>query len=179
VALLDFILFAIKNFDLQRRLNALKTWCSRNFIVINMIKTIVMIYGRAPENLEFKQGATTLAIKFQEKYAGMHFRTDTRNMFEDHYKAKAGTARYCAHRIMGIEDYTGRLTPKEPKTLYMARVDCHLIHGCEASPDSEDKHVKELCAVHVDFLLHVLNVHSQSRQRGRRWGHRCRRRRSA
>jgi hypothetical protein len=48
-----------------------------------------MIYGRAPENLAFKLGETTLTVKVQEKYVGMHFRTDTRNMFEEHYKAKA------------------------------------------------------------------------------------------
>ncbi|KAJ7846466.1 hypothetical protein B0H13DRAFT_2407849 [Mycena leptocephala] len=83
-------------------------------------------------------------------------------MFEDHYKAKASTARYCAHRIMGIEDSTGRLTPKELKTLYMARVDYHLIHGCEVPPDSEDKHIKQLCAVQVDVLRQMTNVHSQS-----------------
>ncbi|KAJ6481604.1 hypothetical protein DFH09DRAFT_950531 [Mycena vulgaris] len=44
----------------------------------------------------------------------------------------------------------------------MARVDCHLIHGCEVSPDSEDVHVKQLCAVQIDFLRQVLNVHSHS-----------------
>jgi hypothetical protein len=83
-------------------------------------------------------------------------------MFEDHYKAKASTARYCAHKILGIEDAAGRLTPKEFKTLYMARVDCHLIHGCEVSPDSDDVHVKELCAVQTDFLRQVLNINSHS-----------------
>ncbi|KAJ7454636.1 hypothetical protein B0H11DRAFT_1654427, partial [Mycena galericulata] len=62
----------------------------------------------------------------------------------------------------GIEDSTGRLTPKQFKDLYMARVDCHLIHGCEVSPDCEDVHVKELCAIQVDFLRQVLNVHSHS-----------------
>jgi hypothetical protein len=86
-----------------------------------MIKTVIMIFGPAPANLVFKLGETTPAVKSQAKYVGMNFPTDTRNMFEDHYKAKASTARYCVHRMMGIEDSTGRLTPKELKTLYMAR----------------------------------------------------------
>jgi hypothetical protein len=43
---------------------------------------------------------------------------------------------------MAVEDMTGRLTLKEVKELYMARVDCHLIHGCEIMPDSEDIHLK-------------------------------------
>ncbi|KAJ7038524.1 hypothetical protein C8F04DRAFT_1179543 [Mycena alexandri] len=53
------------------------------------------------------------------------------------------------HRIMGIEDSAGCLTSKEFKDLYMARVDCHLIHGCEVPPDSEDSHVKELEAIQL------------------------------
>jgi hypothetical protein len=117
-----------------------------------------MIFGATPANLVFKVGETALTVTTEEKYVGMHFRMDTRNMFEAHYKAKASTARYCVHKIMGIEDWTGRLTPKELKTLYMARVDCHLIHGCEVCPDSEEIHVKELCAIQVDFLRQMLNV---------------------
>jgi hypothetical protein len=79
-------------------------------------------------------------------------------MFSDHYKAKARTARY--YRIMAIEDMTGRLTPKELKQLYMARVDC--LHACEISPDSEDLHVKQLCKVQVSFIRQMLNLHRRS-----------------
>ncbi|KAF7344870.1 RNA-directed DNA polymerase from mobile element jockey [Mycena venus] len=159
----DILLISLSAAGLQRRLNALGTWCSKNFIVVNKIKTIIMIFGPAPTSgLQFHLGANTLAIKVEEKYVGMNFNTSTRNMFADHYKAKASTARYCAHRIMGIEDSAGRLTPKQFKDLYMARVDCHLIHGCKVSPDCEDVHVKQLCAIQVDFLQQVLNVHSQS-----------------
>jgi hypothetical protein len=118
----NILLISLSAVGFQRRPNALSTWCSLNFIVVNMIKTIIMIFSPAPANLAFKLGETTLAVKIQEKYVGMNFRTDTRNMFEDHYKAKASTARYCAHRIMRIEDSTGRLTPKELKTLYTARL---------------------------------------------------------
>ena len=81
----------------------------------------------------------------------MNMNTETRNMFADHYALKAQTARYCGHRIMAIEDMTGRLTPKELKELYMARVDCHLIHGCEISPDSEDVHVNQLAKFKFGF----------------------------
>ncbi|KAF8137938.1 hypothetical protein K438DRAFT_1494664, partial [Mycena galopus ATCC 62051] len=56
----------------------------------------------------------------------------------------------------------GRLTPKEYKQLYMSRVDCHLIHGCEISPDCDDVHVKQLCDIQVSFLRQILNLHSHS-----------------
>jgi hypothetical protein len=158
----DILLISTSAAGLQRRLNTLAEWCSKNFIVVNMIKTVIMIFGPSPVDLQFHLGANVLSIKVREEYVGMNINTTTRNMFEDHYKAKASTARYCAHRIMGIEDSAGRLTPEQFKVLYMARVDCHLIHGCEVSPDSEDIHVKELCTVQINLLRQMLNVHSHS-----------------
>ena len=63
---------------------------------------------------------------------------------------------------MAIKDMTGRLTPRELKQLYMARVNCHLIHGCEIAPDSEDVHVKQLMTVQVSFIRQMLNLHRRS-----------------
>ena len=102
-------------------------------------------------------GNTQLRIEIEEEYVGVTFRTDTQNMFSAHYKAKARTARYCGHRIMAVEDMTGRLTPKELKELYMARVDCRLTHACEIMPDSEDIGVKLLSKVEVSFIRNMLN----------------------
>ncbi|KAJ7262647.1 hypothetical protein B0H12DRAFT_1269863 [Mycena haematopus] len=144
----DVLLISLSARGLRAKLKTLQEWCAINLILINMLKTVILIFGTTstPPPV-FMLGATMLKIVTEEKYVGVNFHTDTQNMFEDHYKAKAGTARYCAHRIMAIEDKTGRLTPRELKTLYMARVDCHLTHGCEISPDCEDVHVKHLCDV--------------------------------
>jgi hypothetical protein len=128
-----------------------------------MLKTVILIFGSVPYPPPvFKLGDQVLTITDEEKYVGVNFRTDTQNILQAHYKAKAGTARYCVHRIMAIEDSTGRLTPKELKMLYLARVDCHLTHGCEISPDCEDVHVKQLCDVQIRFLRQILNVHGRS-----------------
>ncbi|KAF8074085.1 hypothetical protein FPV67DRAFT_1409896, partial [Lyophyllum atratum] len=78
------------------------------------------------------------------------------------YILKAGTARYCGHRIFAIEDKNGSLTPKELKQLYMTRVDCHSIQGCDISPDVEDVHVKKLREVQVSFLRRMLNLCKKS-----------------
>jgi hypothetical protein len=63
---------------------------------------------------------------------------------------------------MAVEDKTGRLAPRELKMLCMARVDCHLTHGCEISPDCEDVHVKQLCEVQISFIRQMLNLHGRS-----------------
>ena len=162
----DLLLVSLSARGLQGKLYTLEKWCARNFILINLIKTIILIfrYGKSPLPLlpVFMLGKTVLKIKAEEKYVGVTFRTDTKNMLAAHYKAKARTARYCGHRIMAIEDMTGRLTPKELKELYMARVDCHLIHGCEISPDCEDVHVAQLSKVQVRFIRQMLNLHPRS-----------------
>jgi hypothetical protein len=132
---------------------------------VNFIKTIIVTLILGSQLLpapKFHLGSTQLAIEAEEKYVGVNLRVDTRNIFADHYKAKARIARYCGHLTLAIEDMAGRLTPKELKQLYMARVDCHLIHACEISPDSEDVHVKHLGKVQISFLHEMPNLHSRS-----------------
>jgi hypothetical protein len=44
----DILLFSLSARGLQAKLNTLERWCSRNFILINMIKTIIPINGKVP-----------------------------------------------------------------------------------------------------------------------------------
>ncbi|KAJ6501158.1 hypothetical protein C8R47DRAFT_970601, partial [Mycena vitilis] len=159
----DLLIVPLSVRGLQAKLSTLGYWRAKNFILVNLIKTIILIYGAllSPPPT-FHLGLTQISVTSEEKYVGVNLRTDTRNMFADHYKAKARTARYCGHRIFAIEDMTGGLTQKELKPLLMGRVDCHLTHGCEISPDSEDVHVKQLCKVQVTFIRRMLNLHRRS-----------------
>jgi hypothetical protein len=101
------------------RLNALaEWWCSRNFIIVNMIKTVILIFGKAPAGLQFRLGANNLVIVTKVMSVGMTFRTEQGRCLK--YKA----SKYS--EILGTQD-------------------CHLIHGCEVCPDSEVAHVKDLC----------------------------------
>ncbi|GLB35658.1 hypothetical protein LshimejAT787_0212230 [Lyophyllum shimeji] len=159
----DILLISRTAEGLSRKLSSLEHWCSRNFIQINLIKTVILIFGKLPTPFpQFYLGGSALTVKNTEKYVGITIRTDSRNPFEDHYTTKAGTARYCGHRIVAIEDRTGRLMPKELKQLYTARVDCHLIQGCEITPDVDDVHVNKLCDVQVSFIRQMLNLHKRS-----------------
>jgi hypothetical protein len=73
----DILLISLSPEGLQRRLNALDAWCAQNFIRVNMTKTIILIFGRAPANVQFHLGVNIPNIKVWEKYVGMNFRTDT------------------------------------------------------------------------------------------------------
>ncbi|KAK0454733.1 hypothetical protein EV421DRAFT_1942969 [Armillaria borealis] len=123
-----------------------------------------MVYGSpVPSPLpKFTVGSATLSVSEKEKYVGVVFAMDTRMMFEKHYTAKEKTARYYGHSIWAIEDRTGDLLPRHAKQLYMARVDCHLIHGCEVMPDATKSLLEPLVDVQVKFIRKMLHVGSRS-----------------
>jgi len=77
-----------------------------------------------------------------------------KNTFEDHYTTKAGTARYCGHRIVEIEDRTGRLTPKEMLKMYMsAYMDAEHWGGGHAAVGSQNRHIAHRAALVGATLL--------------------------
>jgi hypothetical protein len=86
----NILIISVSARGLQAKLVTLENWCACNFILINMIKTIIPIFGKVAQPLPvFMLGARTLEIKMEEKYDGVTFSTDTRNILAAHYKAKA------------------------------------------------------------------------------------------
>jgi hypothetical protein len=65
-----------------------------------------------------------------ELLSAQHTRT-----FSLHYKNKATLARQSGHAILAVESLISSLPPKEGQILYTARVDPHLISGCEVVLD--------------------------------------------
>lgn len=73
------------------------------------------------------------------------------------------TARSCGYLIYGTESLVGktRLPPREARILYFARVDPHLISGCEVIIDV-DSAVKKLEKVQKLWLRRLLRLNSHS-----------------
>lgn len=159
----DMIFLTTKPRSLQDKLNTFRLWCARNFLLLNKIKTLIMIWGSMPNPPpQFYWGLQLLAIATRETYVGVTVQSGPGNMFKFLYSEKASKARFCGHRILGLEDKTGHLTPKELKPLYLARVDPHLIYACEVSPDANNVHVDLLENVQVSFLRYMLGLHDRS-----------------
>ncbi len=157
----DILLLSHSPGGFQLKLNAMSSWGGLNFILVNKIKTVAMVYGSLLPSLlpRFTVGSAVLTVSEKEKYVGVVFSTDTRMMFEKHYTAKEKTACYS---IWAIEDRTGDLLPQHAKQLYMARVDCHLIHGCEVMPDATKLLIEPLVDVQVKFIRKMHHVGSHS-----------------
>ncbi len=158
----DILLFSLSAAGLQVKLDALTSWCSKNFITVNKLKTVILIFGMMPSSgiaPIFYVGVHKLSISEEERYVGVTVQPGLARPFKVHSeKTEASTARYSGHCIFAIQDKTGRLTPTQLKLLYNARVDCHLTHACEVVPDAIDAHVKDLEKIQEWFIRRSLRV---------------------
>ncbi|KDR75593.1 hypothetical protein GALMADRAFT_489789 [Galerina marginata CBS 339.88] len=98
----------------------------------------------------------------QFKYVGITFTSTHRCIFAQHYLNKASTARSVMYSTLAMESFVGSLPVHEGLQLYMARVDPHLVSGCEVSVDVDDSLLAVLEAVQLHFLRRILGLHDRS-----------------
>jgi hypothetical protein len=85
--------------------------------------------------------------------------TPSRNyIFAEHYHTRSLQARKVARSVFPIEVYIGPLPPTLGRSLYMARVDPHLIYGAEVALDIVPRHLKLLEDVQLDYLRRFLRL---------------------
>ncbi|KAJ6495470.1 hypothetical protein C8R45DRAFT_824268, partial [Mycena sanguinolenta] len=159
----DMIMMSLTAGGAQRKINAFWKWCSVNFMIINAIKSLLMIYGSIPKSLPiFRFGAEAVSIVKSTKYVGFNLNSTLKNIFEDHYKKKASKARAIANTLLGLESMVGVLPPWEARKMYMALIDPHLTHGCEISLNVDLDLLKPLEDVQTEFLRRILGVNKRS-----------------
>ncbi|KAJ7702820.1 hypothetical protein B0H17DRAFT_1043081, partial [Mycena rosella] len=159
----DVLLISFTPNGAQKKMDALWKWCSINFMIINAIKSLLMILGSIPRLLSvFRFGKDTVTIVKTAKYVGFNLNSTKRNIFEDHYLTKASKARSIAGTLLGLESMVGTLPVWEARKLYMALVDPHLTHGCEVSLDVDPDLLKPLEDVQNDFLRRILGLNKRS-----------------
>ncbi|KAJ7309309.1 hypothetical protein DFH08DRAFT_1049982 [Mycena albidolilacea] len=159
----DDILISLTPDGAQRKMNALWKWCSINFMIINAIKSLLMILGSIPKGLPtFRFGNDAVTIVKTAKYVGLNLNSTKRNIFEDRHSKKASKVRAIAETLLGLESMVGVLPVWEARKLYMALVDPHLTHGCEISLDVDPDLLKLLEDVQNDFLRRILGLNKRS-----------------
>ncbi|PPQ87668.1 hypothetical protein CVT26_007208 [Gymnopilus dilepis] len=131
---------------------------------MNTAKTKAMIIGpwpQQPPKLELNGRSIEFVDSF--KYVGVHFQSTHRFIFAEHYNQKATQAlRNVFASVVWIESLTGDLWPLAMLRVFMARVDPHLVHGCEVAVDVHGPSFKLLDDVHVFALRRILQVGSRS-----------------
>ncbi|KAJ7897473.1 hypothetical protein B0H13DRAFT_1623474, partial [Mycena leptocephala] len=151
----------------QRRVDAFFAWCRKN-LVISVIKTKWMLFGPLPRILPtIYVGLVPIELVHEYKYVGVWFSSTTRQILSKHYSVKASKARSVSYATFSVESFVGVLPPREALLLYKARVDPHLISGCEVSLDvdrtlgatletPQTHHLRRLLSLNPRLMLAVL-----------------------
>ncbi|EJD36320.1 hypothetical protein AURDEDRAFT_24529, partial [Auricularia subglabra TFB-10046 SS5] len=159
----DLLLISLSPQGLQKKMNAFYHWCRENFMVINALKSSVCIHGPRPHvTPQFRFAEEIVEIHAQYSYLGITIRSDTRNMFAEHYKIKARKSSAAAHAVLHIDAMVENLPPRAGRILYMARVDPILTYGCEIMPDIDPALARLLAEVQTMYLRRLLRVHDRS-----------------
>ena len=161
----DMALFSTTAEGLQRKLDYLWQYAARNFILLNIGKTKMMLQGHASAFLAprpaFWLNGESVAYCEEYTYVGTTFVSTPLGgvrMFARHYEKKAKQAHRVAYSTFLVESYTGCLPPREGKRLYTARVDPHLTSGAEVSPDATMALLQPLKQVQHTYLQRLLGL---------------------
>lgn len=144
---------------MQSTLSQFEHYCGVNFLLINVPKSVASIHGPLPDPTpSLKLYGRVLAYVDLATYVGMTFLTTHRDIFKEHYSAKAAKARNASSSTFCLEHYIGPLPPDVALTLYRSRVDPHLVAGCEVALDVRATSVAILEDAQHIFLRRALNI---------------------
>ncbi len=158
----DIALFCKSHAGLQLKINALYAWCAVNFLVMNFIKSVFMMFADLPATPALFVGSQKLVCVSKYVYVGVAFQSSSKNIFAAHYAAKALKAKQIASTTLGLEAHVGIVPPKEGKKLYIACIDPHLIFGAELILDTSDTLLDGLAAVQRKYLRRILGLNPRS-----------------
>jgi exonuclease III len=158
----DIVLLSKTANGLQRKMIALYGWCSKNFMVLNAVKSHIMVFGHTPyPQPAFLMGNEEVKIVIEHTYIGVTF-SSSNNIFMKHYEKKAIAARHAGNSIFGIEDSLGFLPVDEALNLYNALVDPHLTHGADVCIDVAQAHLSKLERIQHYFVRRLLGLPTNS-----------------
>ncbi|PBK98450.1 hypothetical protein ARMGADRAFT_920169 [Armillaria gallica] len=161
----DVALMSFSPEGLQHALDHLNGWCRRNFMAISVPKTHLWTsMALIPESIpRLHVAGQPLSYVTEYNFVGIRFDSACPYMYDKHYKVKATQARLTKDAIFSrVENRVGSLPVKEGLMLYTAKVDPHLIAGCEIALDIDLSVSEELRQVSLTFLRHLLSVHPKT-----------------
>ncbi|KAF6752456.1 hypothetical protein DFP72DRAFT_815407 [Ephemerocybe angulata] len=159
----DLIILSTSPTGLQRKLDALARWCATNFLILNVIKSVIMIFGTKPRGLpDFTHYEPHSRLYSTGTYVGIRFQGRYGAIFRKHYDDKASKAQRVGRVICGLESLVGYFQPRDAINLYMALVDPHLTHGCEITLDTNATALGLLEKVQIAFLRRLLGLGQRS-----------------
>ncbi|KAJ7090615.1 hypothetical protein C8R44DRAFT_990643 [Mycena epipterygia] len=138
-------------------------WCSNKRVFISAKKSKWMIFGPLPPVIPvLRLGNLIVELVFEFKYVGIWFTSVHPNVLARHYAIKVSKARATSNAIFGLNHRIGSLPVREGLQLYMARVDCYLISGCELALDTDNSLIQDHIEAQHMFLRQLLGLNPHS-----------------
>jgi hypothetical protein len=108
----DMVLFSLSPMGLQKKLDYVWLYGSVNFLLVNVIKTLTMIFGPIPIDVcSFHFNGVPINFTDENTYVGVTFASNFCNIFAKQYTVKALKARTIANTVFAIEYFVGSLPP--------------------------------------------------------------------
>ncbi len=151
----DLVFASTSAWGLQQHFSRLVQWCHVAFLIVNALKSWVMMFGLLPNVLPCPF-LGSVQVKYWEShtYVGVTLHSSHGDIFADHYNNMAKVACKTANGVLSTCSLTGGvLPPAEGCTLYTTLIDLYLISGADVILDVHDQHLQLLSTVQVDFLL--------------------------
>ncbi|KAM5531362.1 hypothetical protein V8D89_014955 [Ganoderma adspersum] len=160
----DGMLVCLSAAGMQDKLSDFDCFRTHRFLMVSVSKTAASIFGDLPPHL-LALHISGGRIQYVDTYVytGTAFTTTARDIFANHYARRAQSAEKLVHASFLLSAYTGKLPPQVALMLYHARVELHLMFGCEVALDVHAPSYEHLEKVKVSFLRHSLGLgnHSQ------------------
>ncbi|VDB99478.1 unnamed protein product [Peniophora sp. CBMAI 1063] len=148
--------------NLQAKLGYLFNYAGRKQLLVNAMKTYLMIFNSLPTRpLTLYLGDTQLTYVREVTYVGVPLASDKANICVPLYKVTRDKANRAAWAITGADSVLKGMPPAAARLLYTARVDALLTAAADIVPDM-DRNIEMLEKVQVSFLQRILGLSSQS-----------------
>ncbi|KAF5382677.1 hypothetical protein D9615_003053 [Tricholomella constricta] len=161
----DVAVFTTSPHGLQCKMDAFQRWCSLNRMIISTVKTKWSVARHGPTNSDgIRITVAGIPIEFVTyyTYVGITFDFANSSMFQKHSKTKTSAAQGISGATFTIDSFVGIIPPPEGRKLYMARIDPHLIHGCDVILDTNRAALNELENVQRTFIRRMLHLSARS-----------------
>ena len=154
----DLILISDSSEGLQKQIDGVFEFCRKSQMIVNSLKTKVMLFGNCRKNCSFTFNGTSLDIVNEYKYLGIIFNSIQRSngcIFKCMKKYTCDKALKACFACLKKVAHLGKATPKIGLKLFDSFVSPVLDYGCELWSDNS---IQDIEKVQLKFLKMILGV---------------------
>lgn len=160
----DLVLMLTSRAALQAKIIAVQRWCVTNAMQLNATKSAYLVFGG-------KSSADTAGVEVARQpvppsaeytYVGVSLNSG-RYLIGNHMQKQTTKTRGLARLILKtVRRMTGDAPPSQLRTLYLARLDPHIIYGAEVAPLAQKNTIDALELVQRKYARAMLGLNPRS-----------------